>query len=227
MTPLLLLRPQPGNDASAARAKAMGLAVIQAPLFEIVASSAKAPPAGPFDALLLTSANGVRFGHDLIAAHADLPLYAVGEATALPAREEGHADVIVGRGDAASTVPMILRDGHAQVLHICGEDVRDFDSLGITFVRHAVYRSAEVPEAAVRGTLEGLDETVAAIHSPRAGRRLNALLNADQRARIHVAAISEKAAKACGTGWASLTVSATPDDTALLACAQSLCIRAG
>lgn len=227
MTPLLVLRPQPGNDTSATRARALGLDVIQLPLFDIVGMDAGTGPEGPFDALLLSSANGVRFGTAAIHAHGDLPLYAVGEATAQAARETGHAHVLEGGGDAASTIPLIARDGHARVLHICGADVRDFDPLGITLIRHAVYRSAERPEDAVRATLDGLAGAVAAIHSPRAGRRLNALLDARQRTQIHVAAISARAAEASGSGWASLAVSAAPDDTALLACAQSLCIRAG
>ena len=34
------------------------------------------------------------------------------------------------------------------------------------------------------------------------------------------------AAEACGSGWASVTISTAPDDTALLGCAETLCNRA-
>jgi uroporphyrinogen-III synthase len=226
MTPLLLLRPQPGNDASAARARARGLEVIQIPLFEIVPVDVGPLPSGPFDALLVTSANGARFGAEALAAHAHLPLYAVGEATAQATRAQGHDHVIVGGGDARSTVPMILAGGHAHILHICAADVRPFDPCGLIITRYHVYQSAERDEATVRSAITQVQRAVVAVHSPRAGRRLAALISPERRAHFHIAAISAAAAEASGEGWASLAVSAAPDDTALLACAEALCIRA-
>ncbi len=225
--PLLLLRPQPGNDASAARARAKGLEVVQLPLFEIAATEPGPLPRGPFDALLLTSANGACFGGAALAAFGHLPAYAVGEATAQAAREAGLADVIIGGGDAASTVPMIAADGHARVLHVCGADTRPFDSQGLSIVRHVVYRSAERDETALRPLLDGLGRAVAAIHSPRAGSRFAALVAPARRPDFHIAAISPAAAETCGSGWARLALSPLPDDTALLACAEALCICAG
>lgn len=224
--PLLLLRPQPGNDASAARARAMGLNVVQLPLFEAVAEEG-ALPEGPFDALLLTSANGARFGRAVLAAYADRPLYAVGAATAQAAREAGHGDVLTGGGDVASTAAMIAADGHATILHVAGADVRPFETPALHIVRHVVYRAAEVPDAAAKPAIDRLGPAVAAIHSPRAGTRFAALVTGAARADFHIAAISAAAAQACGTGWAGLAVSDRPDDTALLACAETLCIRAG
>ncbi len=225
--PLVLLRPQPGNDASAARARAMGLEVVQVPLFETIATEAGSILDGPFDALLLTSANGARFGANVLARFADVPLYAVGEATARAARDVGHGHVLTGGGDAASTAAMIVRDGHAHVLHLCGADVRPFDAQGLNIVPHILYRAVQRTDSAVRPQLDALGPAVAAIHSPRAGQRFAALIAPARRAAIHLAAISPAAAKACGTGWAGIAVSAAPDDTALLACAERLCIRAG
>ncbi len=224
---LLLLRPQPGNDASAARARAMGLDVVQIPLFETLAHEPEPVPEGPFGALLLTSANGARFGADVLARFAHLPLYAVGEATARAAREGGHAHVLTGGGDAASTAAMIVRDGHARLLHPCGAEVRPFDPLGLSVVRHIVYRAVPREDAAVRPLFDALGPAVAAIHSPRAGQRFAALIDSARRGAFHLAAISPAAAQACGPGWAGIAVSPTPDDTALLACAERLCIRAG
>jgi len=225
--PLVLLRPQPGNDASAARARALGLEVLQVPLFETLAVGPPPLPEGPFDALLLTSANGARFGSDVLAAFAQLPLYAVGEATAQAAREAGHRHILTGDGDAASTVPMIVRDGHAHVLHLCGADVRPFHSQGLQIVRHIAYRAAESAESVVRPCLDMLDSAVAAIHSPRAGERFASFIPPARRNAIRLAAMSPASAAACGTGWAEIAISTTPDDTALLACAERLCIRAG
>lgn len=224
--PLLLLRPQPGNDASAKRARAMGLDAIQLPLFETERVDSEPLPEGPFDAVLITSANGARFAPELVAAMAHLPLYVVGEASAQAVQAQGHADVRIGGGDGGSTAAMIAADGHAHVLHICGADVRPFDSHGLAIVRHPVYRAAERDAAEVKPLLETPAPAVAAVHSPRAGARLAELVSPERRAAIHIAAISQAAAQSCGAGWASLAVSAAPHDTALLACAKALCIRA-
>ena len=227
MIPLVLLRPQPGNNASATRAREMGLTVIQIPLFDVLPADGGPLPAGPFDALLLTSINGVRFGATIMSAFAGLPIYAVGEATAYAARIAGHQQVITGGGDAQSTAMMMAADGRRNVLHIAGEDVRPFDSQGMNILRHTVYRSVERDTDAVRTALKGLGPLVVAVHSPRAAIQFASLIPATRRMRIHVVAISDAAARVCGKGWASVTVSEAPNDTALLHCVETLCIRAG
>jgi len=227
MMPLLLLRPQPGNDASAARARELGLTVIQIPLFDVLPADGGLLPTGPFDALLLTSTNGVRFGATVMAAFAGLPIYAVGETTAYAARFARHEHVITGGGDAQSTAAMMAADGRRSVLHIAGEDVRPFDSHGMNIYRYTVYRTVECDTAAARAALNGLGPVVLAVHSPRAGIQLSLLVPATRRMRMHIVAISEAAARVCGKGWASVTVSERPDDTALLHCVETLCIRAG
>ena len=66
-----------------------------------------------------------------------------------------------------------------------------------------------------------LADLVAAIHSPRAGARLSEVAN-DRRTTI-IAAISEAAAAACGSGWEEVGVAGEPNDKSLLALAASLC----
>ncbi|MBN8831966.1 MAG: uroporphyrinogen-III synthase [Sphingomonadales bacterium] len=221
--PLVLLRPQPGNDRSAERARAMGMEVIQIPLFEILPVEPEAEPAGPFDAVLVTSINGARYGAEMLARHAGLPVFTVGEASAQAVREQGARDVHVGGGDAASTIPLIAAAGHRAVLHICGEDVRPFDPLGLSITRHIVYRSDALDIRPFAKVLATLPPSVVAVHSPRIGRRFNALM--PPPARNHqILAISEAAARACGTGWRRVHISPSPDDTALLRLASTLCM---
>ncbi|MBT2186268.1 uroporphyrinogen-III synthase [Sphingobium nicotianae] len=223
--PLLLLRPQPGNDRSAERARALGIEVLQLPLFETVAVEPDELLEGPFDAILITSANGARFGADLFARHAGLPVFAVGEASAQAAREAGAHDVRTGGGDAASTIPMIAAAGHRAVLHICGEDARSFDPQGLGVTRHIVYRSDALDMRRHAKALATLPPSVIAIHSPGAGRRLNALIPPPFRNHILIA-ISDAAAHAAGGGWRRVQVAETPDDTALLRLASTLCMAA-
>jgi uroporphyrinogen-III synthase len=221
--PLVLLRPQPGNDRSAQRAIELGMSVVQVPLFEIVATAKTDTPEGPLDAILVTSANGVRFGSADLARFAGVPIYAVGEATAQAIRTLGHDDVIVGGGDAASTVPLIEVAGHRSVLHLCGADVRHFDPMGIRFIRHVIYEAAMRAEAKVRPLLDAIAGGVIAVHSPRAGGRLAELIEPGRRGQFHLLAISAATASASGDGWSDISVSARPDDTALLTLAESLC----
>jgi len=223
--PLLLLRPQPGNDRSAERARAMGMEVIQIPLFEIVPTPPVQAPQEPFDALLVTSANGARFGADLLARFTALPVFAVGERSAQAAREHGACDVRVGGGDAASTIPMIVAAGHRRILHVCGAETRPFDPLGLSVTRHIVYRSEARDMRPFTRTLATLPTCVIAVHSPAAGRRLNALLPPTHRNHL-LLAISDAAAQACGAGWRRVHVAPAPDDTALLESARPLCMCA-
>ena len=222
---LLILRPQPGNDATARAARGLGLEVVQLPLFEIVPIEAGAPPPGPFDALLVTSANGARHGKDVLALFAELPVYTVGEATAQAICEHGERIVHIGGGDAASTLPIIAAAGHKRLLHLCGEEVRDFDPLGLIVTQHVVYRSEARDMRPFTKMLATLPPLVIAVHSPAAGRRLNALMPPSCRNHL-VVAISDAAGKAAGTGWRRVHVADAPDDSALLRLATSLCIGA-
>jgi len=221
--PLLLLRPQPGNDASAERARALGIEVVQLPLFEIVPLDHGPAPNGPFDALLVTSPNGARYGAYVIERFADLPIYTVGETSAQAVREHGGKDVRMGGGDAARTIPMIVADGVKTVLHICGEEVRPFDTLGLTITQHIVYGSDARDMRPFTKMLVTMPPSVIAIHSPAAGRRLSALMPPSCRNHM-VLGLSEAAAEAAGTGWRKVHVSPTPDDSALLRIATTLCM---
>lgn len=221
---LVLLRPQPGNDATAAKARALGISVEQVPLFEIVPVWEHAPPEGDFDAVLLTSANGARHGADMLARMADLPIFAVGAATAAAIEADGRRKLAIGGGDLASTIPLIAAAGHRSVLHLCGEDVTEFDPIGLNITRHIVYRSDARDARHFARALASLPPpSVITVHSPRAGRRLNALMPIEHRYHL-LLAISEAAATAAGGGWRRVHVSPTPDDTALLHLASTLCV---
>jgi uroporphyrinogen-III synthase len=199
--------------------------VVQVPLFETVAVETDEVPQGPFDALLVTSANGARYGAALLARFAHLPVYMVGEASAQAAREHGAGEVHVGGGDAATTIPLIVAAGHRTILHVSGEDVRPFDTAGLRVERHIVYRSDARDMRPFTKALSTLPPAVFAIHSPRAGRRLNALIPPPFR-NHQLVAISQAAADACGSGWRRVHVAPTPDDTALLRLASTLCMAA-
>ena len=69
---LAVLRPEPGNAATRERAEIAGFATVALPLFEVRALAWDAPDPGAFDALILTSANALRFGGGGLAAFTSL-----------------------------------------------------------------------------------------------------------------------------------------------------------
>jgi uroporphyrinogen-III synthase len=85
---LLVIRPQPGADATAARIEAAGHEADVMPLFAVQPMS-WTPPAGAFDGLLLTSANAVRQAGPQLQFYSKLPVWAVGDRTANAARRQG------------------------------------------------------------------------------------------------------------------------------------------
>ena len=212
---MLVLRPEPGASATVNRARAAGFEATAVPLFEIEPVAWQAPDPGGFDALLLTSANAVRFGGAGLEDLRPLPVYAVGEATAKAAREAGFD--IAATGDAGVDRLLASLDSGLRLLHLCGADryVPDDPKQAISPV--TVYRSTPVPDP----DLSSAAGSIAVIHSPRAGRRFAEL--AQERGSIAIAAISAAAAEAVGTGWKSVAAAARPTDEALLALAASLC----
>ena len=79
MKPLVLIRPEPGLTASAARARAMGLEVVEWPLFHIETIAWTIPDVRNYDAILLTSANAVRMSGSGLSQLFQLPVFAVGQ----------------------------------------------------------------------------------------------------------------------------------------------------
>ena len=213
MRKLLLLRPEPGLSASAARARELGLEIICTPLFHVEPVGWDLPDPEQYDGLLIASANAIRHGGNQLETLKTLPVHAVGPATAEAARSAGFDVATIGKTDVADlleSLPASLR-----LLHLAGEDHRDPGDPRID--RQIVYRSAEIDDP----DLPPLDDLVVAIHSPRAGRRLAEL--ASERATTAIAAISPAAADACGPGWERVEPAREPNDNCLLALAAMLC----
>lgn len=194
----------------------MGLTVIEAPLFAVEPVAWKIPDAPP-DALLMTSANAVRHGGAALAKLREIPVHAVGAATAVAARDAGFDVVSTGTSGVDSLLRSI--DPNQRLLWLAGADRKKPQRDGTDTV--VIYRATPL------GThLPPLEGTVVAIHSARAAARLAEL--ASDRSACQIAAISADAAAAVGTGWESVGIAPLPTDAALLALAARLCqISAG
>ncbi len=221
MTCVLILRPQPGADATAQRAREMGLEPVVAPLFTIAPLAWDAPDPAACEALMLTSANAVRHAGPELARYRRLRCYCVGEATAAAARAAGFDDVVRGEADAEALLARCAQDGVRRILHLCGRDHIPADHEGLQVDRRAVYAAdavRELPEAGLRALQ---DRAVALVHSPRAAALFARL--APERERSAVAAISPAAAQAAGEGWLAKAAAPLPTDQALLEVAAKLC----
>jgi uroporphyrinogen-III synthase len=121
----LVTRPREEAHTLAAALAVRGVGALIEPLMTVHFRAAAAPDLAGVQAVLCTSANGVRA---LAAASAErrLPLLAVGDATAACARREGFTMVESAGGDAADLVRLAAvrldpRQGH--LLQVCGSAV--------------------------------------------------------------------------------------------------------
>jgi uroporphyrinogen-III synthase len=218
MRRLFVLRPEPAAHRTIERALGLGLDAIAVPIFKLEPVEWSAPRPDEFDGLLLTSANAVNMGGHQLERLRNLPVHAVGEATAVAAEVAGFGVASVGKAGVDELLGSI--DPGTRLLHLCGEDRRAPDRPSQTIHRLTVYRARAITPP---GSLEALHGQVAALHSPRAGTRLAELIDEKTRATIRVAAISQAAADAAGSGWAEVGIAAAPTDPALLALARRLC----
>ncbi|MEO7690707.1 MAG: uroporphyrinogen-III synthase [Sphingomonas sp.] len=217
--PLAVLRPEPGNTATADRVEALGLQAIRLPLFAVRALSWTPPDPADHDALLLTSANALRFAGLDLADLLSLPVLAVGEKTAEAARLAGFDVMAAGNADAVAMLALASARGLSRVLHLGGRD-RSVEPNGPVTRAIPVYASEEVPVAAER--IERLrGGAMALLHSARAAARLGELVDAHgiARSEIAIAALSPAVAAAAGAGWATIAIAAVPTDAALIAAA--------
>jgi uroporphyrinogen-III synthase len=213
--PLLVLRPEPGASATAARAQAKGLDVRVRPLFRVVPRTWDVPDSAAFDCLVLTSANAARHAGSALTSFAHMPVFAVGEATAAAARDAGLIDIAKTQSDAATLFSEVQTRGFTHPLHLAGEGHTPYPPLLFPVTTRIVY-AAELAKAALPDP-----PYVALLHSVRAAQRFVDLV-AD-RSAIAIVAISAPVAAAAGSDWRAIAIAAEPRDTSMLALAAQLC----
>jgi uroporphyrinogen-III synthase len=121
MKPLLVLRPQPGADETAQRAAAQGLAPLVIPMFEVRAVPWSMDPTTLYDAVFITSSNGLKFIDKNLNCLKGLPILCVGEATADAARRAGLSDVTAGSDGAAALADLAAVLGYRHLLWLAGD----------------------------------------------------------------------------------------------------------
>jgi len=170
---LLLTRPEPDNERTAAVLRARGHEVLLAPLLHIEPVANAELGAPPWSAILLTSANGARAiaTHPRRAELLMLPVLAVGQSSADAARAAGFSDVVSADGDArnlAQLAAVRFAGTRLPLLYLAGEErARDLagelSAHGLAVRTVVTYRAAKAsafppaPRAALeQGSIDGV-----------------------------------------------------------------------
>ena len=228
---LLLTRPAQEAQVSAARLRALGHAVVVAPVTTI-APLLRALPAGEWAAIAVTSAHAAQFLHrPLPAAQAATPVFAVGGSSAKAARRAGFLAVRSSQGgerELAALIGSAVPAG-AKLLYLAGRERKGglaalLADAGLDCVTLETYDApaadALPPPAAVALAMGRID---AVLHySARAARVFSDLTAsaglADTAARLrHLCLSGEVAAALALPGGAIADIAAKPEEAALFA----------
>ena len=225
----LVTRPAEDAAETAARLAAMGVEPVVAPATRIVTLARPPLDLDGVQALLATSRNGVRALAGATEAR-DIPLLAVGDATAALAREAGFRSVASAGGDAcdlARLAAAMLDPGSGRLVHAAGEAAGDalcraLADRGFAALPEALYRAVPVPlPDGVRALLAAGGVALALFFSSGAARAFAGLLGRDGSqawcARIAAICLSARVAEAAAAlPWRAVRRAARPDLAALL-----------
>jgi uroporphyrinogen-III synthase len=227
---LLVTRPRDDAESFAQILRARGHQAVVAPLMEVHFTSGPPLPLDGVQAVLATSANGVR-GASLRTARRDLTLYAVGPQTSEAARQAGFAMVISADGDSTALVETVARDADPAkgiLLHAAGAETagrlrQALQARGFRVETVILYEALPVvvlPDNAVEGlrgnTLDGV-----LLFSPRSAKTFVSLVGtaglASECARLIAFCISAATAEALmPLAFARVAIAGMPNQDAIL-----------
>jgi uroporphyrinogen-III synthase len=228
---ILITRPRLDAGPLAAALAAHGIDSLIEPLMETVFVADAPIDFAGVQAVVATSANGVR----ALAARehrSELPLYAVGDATARAARDAGFTAVSSAAGDVEALADMIIarvNPARGTLLHVAGtisagDLAGRLAAAGFVYRRTVLYRmepAQALSQTAQRALASGA-LSAAAFYSPRTGAIFSALIAAHAlepacqplSAYCLSAAVADRIAHLC---WARTVLADRPDQSAMLA----------
>jgi uroporphyrinogen-III synthase len=200
---VLVTRPRPDDEATAAALRAWGFVALTAPMLRFEAVAFHDDIDASYGAVIITSANALR---GIEACLEDsrllkLPLLAAGEASAAAARRAGFGNVLAADGGAASLRDLVVASVKAKrlkkagtLLYLAGADLaRDLSgelrARGFTVVTHTTYRM--VPEVSLpREVCDAFaaNGVEAVLHYSR--RSARAFLEAARSAGVEITALA-------------------------------------
>lgn len=229
MTRLLLTRPE--NDSIGVRDALadMGIDSVIAPLLRIENIPGPDIATDNLQGFLVTSANGVR-ALAKRTDNRDLPVYAVGDATARAAREIGFGAVTSASGDVDDLATLVTHaceptSGsfyHAAGTITAGDLSGRLQRAGFDVVRGKIYEAKTVdklPESAETALKDKLINGVV-IFSPRTAQTFTHVVKQagliENLKDIQLIALSQNVQNAAGMGWGEIIVAESPTQESLL-----------
>ena len=228
---LLLTRPQPDVERTAAALRARGHEPIIAPLLRIEILTRVGLSAGSWAAFLFTSANALlglaecKLGDEV----RRLPIFTVGERTAEAIRQHGFNCVISAGGDGQDLADLVAArlPPPARLLYLAGEDrsgdlAGELRAKGFAVETAVVYRAVvaeKLPQAATDALASGVDGV---LHYSRrsAEAYVNAARASDMLAHAlrprHFCLSAHVAEPLARAGAATIKVAARPNEAELL-----------
>lgn len=231
MRTALVTRPRDDSEGVAAELRARHLAVMIEPLLCIRPLDAVAIDTTGVQGILATSANGVRALAGALADR-DLPVWAVGDASAKAARDLGYRQVESAGGDVHSLAALVTERCdpakgaflHAAGTVVAGDLAGMLAEQGFATRRVVLYEAvtADTLSPELAGALTNGGVELALFFSPRTAatfvRLVRAAGLADQCRTITAYALSPAVAEALGMiSWRGVHVAASPTQAALLA----------
>lgn len=229
---LMITRPRDDALPLAAALAGLGIEALIEPLMRVAPCRAAPFSLGDWQALLVTSANGVR-ALAVATGRRDVAVYAVGAASAQVARAAGFTTVVTAGGDVDSLAAVVrarLRPEDGPLLHVSGTEVAGdlagrLAADGFACDRRVLYRAVAVDRlsAAATTALAAGDVDGVVLYSPRTARLFTALARAagvshacaGMTAYCLSAAVASAAAD--GLDWRRLVTAAKPDQPSMLA----------
>jgi uroporphyrinogen-III synthase len=193
---LLLTRPEPDAQRTAAALRAQGHDVVAAPLLRIEPAAEAKIGSGPWAAVLITSANAAHAlsAHAAVTQLRALPVFAVGRRSADAMGVAGFADVTSADGNVSDLARLVAArmQPAAALLYLAGEDragdlAGDLRARGFAVETAVIYRAIAatgLPRAAAEALASGIDGV---LHFSR--RSAEAYVNAARAAGMHVNAL--------------------------------------
>ena len=232
---VLVTRPLPDGETTAADLRARGIQAITAPMLRFEPFGFRNDDVA-YGGVLVTSVNALRAVESALAGSSllKLPLFAVGERTAAAARAAGFAEVVAGEGDAAALRDLVIENAKAKklkkakpLLYLAGEELArdlagELANKGFEVVTQITYRmvpAKSLPGEVVDGFAAGRIEAV--LHYSR--RSARAFVDAARAGGVEISALSlpqccispAVAEIVRDAGATQVTVAASPDENAL------------
>jgi uroporphyrinogen-III synthase len=227
---VLITRPREDAEPLARRLSALGAEPVIEPLIAIHRETDAPLDLADAAAVALTSANGART-LAAVSFRRDVPVFAVGEATAAAARDAGFGDVRSAAGDVNALATLImntLAPAAGWVVHVSGADAAGdlagrLQEAGFRARRVVLYRAmaSERLSEATRTLLRSGSLAMVLFFSPRTATTFVRLANRDE-----LGPACRSAAAVCLSGavadavrvlpWREVRVARVPDQDSLL-----------